>query len=263
MCGIAACVGRCAALKSLLLTLNQIERGKDGCGVAYLEGGHIKVFKAPLHPILFSDLYFSRLSLNSTIAISHNRLPSVGGKTYVNTHPFLSCDRSFAFAHNGHMFNHHRRPELMAGGHKIHGETDSEILMHVLEDRIREHGDIPAAIQDLIVHDLNGAIVMLTRSGELYFAKSGWVGLHYTQVGGEIYMASAASAIRRALGLLNIRRVEIREVKDGELVIVKDGEVEHLDSVKPKNRLMEDFMFDFMWSYKSTHQPSLYRWFFD
>jgi len=151
----------------------------------------------------------------------------------------------------------------MAGGHKIHGETDSEILMHVLEDRIREHGDIPAAIQDLIVHDLNGAIVMLTKGGELYFAKSGWVGLHYTQVGGEIYMASAASAIRRALGLLNIRRVEIREVKDGELVIVKDGEVEHLESVKPKKRYMEDFIFDFMWSYKSTHQPSLFRWFFD
>jgi glucosamine--fructose-6-phosphate aminotransferase (isomerizing) len=170
MCGIAAVYGDFAAVKSLLLTLNQLERGRQGCGVAYVTNNHIKILKEPIDPTLFSEIWIKELNVNTKVAISHNRLPSVGKVSYENTHPFLSCDNNFAFAHNGHRYNHYLRDQLKANGHEIIGETDSEILMHILEDRLKEHGDMPTAIQDLILNHLNGTIVILTKKGELYIA---------------------------------------------------------------------------------------------
>jgi len=236
MCGIAAVYGEYAAVKSLLLTLNQLERGRQGCGVAYIHNKSIKILKEPIHPILFSEIWIKELTINTNVAISHNRLPTIGRVSYENTHPFLSCDNTFAFAHNGHTINGNLRPQLKAKGHVILGETDSEVLMHLLEDYLKEHGDIPTAIQDLILTYLNGTIVILTKKGELYFAKSGFQSLHYSMVDGEVYMASSATAIRSTLRSLNKNQYQIKEVKDGEVVIVKDGEVEHLPSIKPKTQ---------------------------
>jgi len=236
MCGIAAVYGEYAAVKSLLLTLNQLERGKQGCGVAYLINSKIKILKEPIHPILFSEIWVKELNINTNVAIAHNRLPSVGRVSYENTHPFLSCSKTFAFAHNGHAINGNLRPLLKAKGHVILGETDSEILMHTLEDYLKEHGDMTTAIQDLILNYLNGTIAVLTKKGELYFAKSGFQPLHYSMVDGEVYMASSANAIRSTLRSIGKTKFEIKEVKDGEVVIVKEGEVEHVPSIKPKTQ---------------------------
>jgi len=236
MCGIAAVYGEYAAVKSLLLTLNQLERGKQGCGVAYLINSKIKILKEPIHPILFSEIWIKELNINTNVAISHNRLPSVGRVSYENTHPFLSCDNTFAFAHNGHTINGNLRPQLKAKGHVVLGETDSEILMHLLEDCLKEHGDMATAIQDLILNYLNGTIAVLTKKGELYFAKSGFQPLHYTITEGEVYMASSANAIRTTLRSIGKTKFEIKEVKDGEVVIVDQGEVEHLPSIKPNTQ---------------------------
>jgi len=234
MCGIAAVYGEYAPIKSLLLTLNQLERGTKGCGIAYITDNRIKILKEPIHPILFSEIWLNEISVNTKVAIAHNRLPSIGKISYENTHPFLSCDNYFAFAHNGHSINHTLRPQLTAKGHEILGETDSEILMHLLEDRISEHIDIVTALQDLILTHLNGTIEVLTKEGEIYLARSGYQPLHYTIVENEVYAASSATAIKSTLKTLNKTVDKITAIQDGEIVIIKKGEVEHLPSIKPK-----------------------------
>jgi len=222
MCGIAGVYGECAAFKSLMLTLGQLERGVEGCGIAYICNNGIRIVKDPIHPVEFTAKRINEILVDTSSAISHNRLPSVGKVSYENTHPFMSCNKSFAFAHNGHAFVTYLRNWLLDIGHKIHGETDSEVLAHTLEQYLEDHGDMLRAVKELVENNLSGTIVVLMRSGEIYAARSGFNTLYYAISNGEVYIASSDQAIKYLVG----GRVKVISIEDGEIVRVKDGEVE-------------------------------------
>jgi glucosamine--fructose-6-phosphate aminotransferase (isomerizing) len=222
MCGIAGVYGESAAFKSLMLTLGQLERGVEGCGVAYICDREIRIVKDPVHPVEFMAKRINEVLVDTEYAISHNRLPSVGKVSYENTHPFMSCNRRFAFAHNGHAFVNHLRDYLIETGHKIAGETDSEILAHLLEQYLEEYGDMVKAVKELVENNLSGTIIVLMKDGEIYTARSGFNTLHYAVKDGEIYIASSDKAIK----YLVEGRVKVISVGDGEIIKVKDGKIE-------------------------------------
>jgi len=221
MCGISAVIGNYAPIKAMLLTLNQLERGVQGCGMAYICNNKLKVIKEPCHPYVFFDMHLNELRENSKIAICHNRLPSAGAVKYENTHPFLDCNKNFALIHNGHAFLYKNRELLIQNGHKILGETDSETLTHLLEELYKEHKDMIKALKELTKNYLSGNIIVLTKDKKLYLAKSGYNDLHIAIAKNELYIASSLKAIRKALKSLDIKKYKIKEIRNNTIVEIK------------------------------------------
>jgi glucosamine--fructose-6-phosphate aminotransferase (isomerizing) len=234
MCGVSAVYGSYAPIKAMLMTLNQLERGVQGCGVAYICKNSLKIVKEPIHPAFFMSKRLYDLNIDVKLAIAHNRQPSIGKVCMENTHPFLSCDGYFALAHNGHAFISELRTWLKQNNHKLLGETDSEILAHILEEYFKDTKSMLEAIGYLTVNCLIGSIVVLTLDNELYCAKSGTYPLHYAVHDGEVYVASTKKAIEKLLNTLNINDCEIIEVLDSEVLKIKNGKVDHYVVEAPK-----------------------------
>src|SRR5262245_11395602 len=70
------------------------------------------------------------------LCIAHSRLATQGDKSPKNTHPHLSCDRSFAAVHNGIISNHEeiRKGLQDRGNHFFFSDTDTEVIVHLMEE---------------------------------------------------------------------------------------------------------------------------------
>jgi len=222
MCGISGVSGRNAAIKSLFLVLGQLERGTQGCGCAWIKKNRIRYLKEPIHPIAYMRKHLFHLPVDVNVAIAHNRLPSRGKVCYENTHPFISCNKEFAIVHNGHAFTHRWEAELRSNGHVIQGETDSELVMHKLEDLLNETGDMVEALMKLCETEFSGALLVLTREGEIYGVREGFFPIHFTRYRGEVYIASTAKALKALLG----DNIEVYSLKQRQVLYVKNGKYE-------------------------------------
>jgi glucosamine--fructose-6-phosphate aminotransferase (isomerizing) len=261
MCGVSAVYGSYAPIKAMLMTLNQLERGVQGCGVAYTCKNSIKVVKDPTHPVSFMSRRLYDINVDVKLAIAHNRQPSIGKVCMENTHPFLSCDGYFALAHNGHAFTSDLRKWLIENNHKLLGETDSEVLAHTLEEYLNETNDMLEAVAQLTVSHLSGSIVVLTLDKELYCAKSGAYPLHYAVHDREVYVASTKKAVESLLNALNVKNCKIIEVEDCEVLKIKNGKVEHYQieaPKKPKTYSYGDFSYFDFYGYEGNKNKK--RW---
>ncbi len=164
MCGISGIVGYKNVSKKLLKSLRNLEyRGYDSCGVAYLRNNCIEIRKN-IGTIDEVDSYERLSDPISCIGIAHTRWATHGGVTKVNAHPHTNQSESFAIIHNGIISNFRQlRDELQAKGFKINSETDSEIVVHLLEDSYKQSHDVEKALVET-VHQLEGsyAFAMIT-----------------------------------------------------------------------------------------------------
>jgi len=247
MCGITGVYSNMAVFKALLIMLEQLERGTKGAGVAWVEGGEIKIRKAPRHPANFVLTNFNKVNLRARVAIAHNRQPSMGKVCYENTHPFLACNREFALVHNGSMHNHNLRDKLVKNGHKIMGETDSEVIMHLLEDLLDEYGDMKSALDALWESGLNGAILVLTRKGEIYGIRRGQWPIVYGRNDEGVYIASTEYALTSV-----IHDVKCNSLESGKILIVRDGKFRVVGETKE-----QDYKYDYRFIYNPRYYPVL------
>jgi glucosamine--fructose-6-phosphate aminotransferase (isomerizing) len=247
MCGISGVYGYQASFKATLISMGQLMRGEEGCGVAYVCNGKLRALKEPTSPIAFFSHNYSRLINGSMIAIGHNRMPSKGAVSYSNTHPFLSCHEEFALVHNGHSFNDGLAKVLKAEGHQIKGETDSEVLCHHLENLYLEKGNMVDAINGLYDNKFSGAILVLMRDGSMYGVTSSFSPLHVAQCGREIYIASTEDAISSLKG----RKVKAKKLDSWEIVEVRRGKLKIHKAIHK-----EEFKVS-----KKNGKYTVYRWF--
>jgi len=114
---------------------------KDGWGIAYYEGGDVRLIKDAAPAFASPWIGFVEgLSLRSTLVLAHIRRATSGEVALRNTHPFMRelGGRPHVFAHNGSVpgvFN----SEFFALG-RFHplGETDSERVFCTLMDRMAQ-----------------------------------------------------------------------------------------------------------------------------
>ncbi|MDT7870770.1 MAG: SIS domain-containing protein [Thermoproteus sp.] len=105
-------------------------RGYDGSGVAYLEGGSLKVVRRPGH---VDGLELPDVKVPA--ALGHTRYASRGRATLENTHPLLDCRRRIAVVVDGVIDGYEAlRDALAARGHRFSSTTDAEVLAHLLEE---------------------------------------------------------------------------------------------------------------------------------
>jgi glutamine---fructose-6-phosphate transaminase (isomerizing) len=141
MCGIIGYIGDREVTPLLIQGLKRLEyRGYDSAGVAVLNGGAIQVRKeagkiAELEKVLEEN------PAHGCAGIGHTRWATHGPPTCRNAHPHTSEDGDFAVVHNGIIENAGTlRRRLQERGHVFSSETDTEVLVHLIEE-VYKHGD--------------------------------------------------------------------------------------------------------------------------
>jgi glutamine---fructose-6-phosphate transaminase (isomerizing) len=175
MCGIVGYVGPNMAYPILLDGLRRLEyRGYDSAGVATLdESGRLELRRAKGKLENLRNL-LAEAPLAGNIGIGHTRWATHGRPSEENAHPHKAGP--VAVIHNGIVENYlDLRAGLIARGHKLRSETDTELISHLVEERVKTGMNLTEAVRSA-VGELRGSfsIVVMSESepGKLVAAKT-------------------------------------------------------------------------------------------
>jgi len=214
MCGIIGYVGPREAYPILLEGLGRLEyRGYDSAGIATLVDNKLEIRRAKGKLENLRHL-LARSPLHGHIGIGHTRWATHGRPSEENAHPHKAGP--VAVIHNGIVENFiELRAELLARGHKLRSQTDTELISHLIEEKLKGGRGLTEAVREAVLR-LRGSfsIVVLseTEPDKLVAAKTA-TPLVLGLGDGENFIASDIPAI-----LEHTRRVIVLE--DGELAEV-------------------------------------------
>jgi glutamine---fructose-6-phosphate transaminase (isomerizing) len=227
MCGIVGYIGNKKAYPVLIKGLSRLEyRGYDSAGVALLENGaDLNVYKRQGK---VQDLvaFVEGKSTAGTVGIGHTRWATHGLPNDINAHPHTSGDGRMVLVHNGIIENYDvLKKELIKRGHTFQSETDTEVLVHLIEEIKQKYKvDLVEALR-LALNEVHGAyaivIVSKDEPNKLIAAKKSSplvVGLGED----EYYLASDATPIieyTKNVVYLEDEQIAIVDRKDGLRII--------------------------------------------
>ncbi len=138
MCGIVGYVGPRTALPLLMGGLRRLEyRGYDSAGVALQMNGTLDVLRAEGKLDNLAAIVATHPSAGTT-GIGHTRWATHGRPTEQNAHPHVDCSSATAVIHNGIIENFQElKAPLVAAGHRFTSDTDTEVVVHLLEDELK------------------------------------------------------------------------------------------------------------------------------
>ena len=153
MCGIVGYTGSDIAKNILVTCLKRMEyRGYDSSGVALEVGegaaAHLDVIRR-VGKVAGLESELSNIDSDATCGIGHTRWATHGKPSVVNAHPHTSCDGRIAIVHNGIIENFAElREELEGRGHHFKSETDTEVLVKLIDSCYT--GDPLRALQEAL-----------------------------------------------------------------------------------------------------------------
>jgi glucosamine--fructose-6-phosphate aminotransferase (isomerizing) len=137
MCGIIGYIGEKQAQAILLNGLQRLEyRGYDSCGtVTYLARKRLLVTRKLSGKIKALERLLKKRPLEGSVGIGHCRWATHGEPNRINAHPHLDCKGNIALVHNGIIENYTQlKDELLKKGHKFRSQTDTEVIVHLIEE---------------------------------------------------------------------------------------------------------------------------------
>lgn len=166
MCGIVGMISRQSFTnKEVLKALKRLEyRGYDSVGYATTEG----IIQKDVGEI---DAFLESIPEQETLAaISHTRWATHGGVTVENAHPHASCDNGFFLVHNGIIENYETLRENLKN-HSFRSETDSEVIAHFIEQKVKDGKSIKEAIEEFMdVAKGTYALLLIPRGEQVLYA---------------------------------------------------------------------------------------------
>ena len=220
MCGIVGYIGNKNCIPILINGLKRLEyRGYDSAGIGILNDKNALVIKQKGKVTLLENK-LEELHLSSTIGIGHTRWATHGIPNELNAHPHTNNDGTLFLIHNGIIENYQvLKKGLFNYGYKFKSDTDSEVVVHLIDNFLKEGFDLTKSVQ-LALNEVNGtyglAVVYSKEPDKIIAARKGSplvIGIGE----GENFIASDVSAI-----LSHTKQVVYLE--DGEIaVITKDN----------------------------------------
>ncbi|MFQ5769378.1 MAG: glutamine--fructose-6-phosphate transaminase (isomerizing) [bacterium] len=241
MCGIVGYIGNKEAVPILIEGLKRLEyRGYDSAGVAVLTNGKILIEKQS-GKIKELEKIISQRELSGKSGIAHTRWATHGHPTTENAHPHADCSGRLALIHNGIIENYSAiKTQLKANGHRFITETDTEALVHLIEEYYNNGNSLEEAVRVALsqVEGTYGIVIISSSEPEtLIAAKKGsplvvGIGEH------EYVVASDVSAIIS-------HTKEVTYLEDNEIAIINRDKVviKTIDNIEV-NKKVEKIAFD-------------------
>jgi len=150
MCGIFGCIVKSSDVAPLIhAALKRLEyRGYDSVGEATLNEGKVHIKKDAgkidaVHAILNLD------DLPGRVGIGHTRWATHGAPYRINAHPHVDCSEEVAVVHNGIIENFAElKIELENRGHIFRSKTDTEVIPHLIEEKLKEGLPLEEAVRE-------------------------------------------------------------------------------------------------------------------
>ena len=149
MCGIVGYIGNKNAYEIVINGLRRLEyRGYDSSGIA-LYNSELNVCKTKGKVEKLVKKAKKRTPLKATIGIGHTRWATHGEPNDTNAHPLISNNGSLVIVHNGIIENYATiKNELISKGYKFKSETDTEVLVNLIEYvQVTENVKLGKAVQ--------------------------------------------------------------------------------------------------------------------
>jgi glucosamine--fructose-6-phosphate aminotransferase (isomerizing) len=236
MCGIVGAVAERNITAILVEGLKRLEyRGYDSAGVAvYTNDEKLERMRRPgkvseLEQALTTEPLVGRLG------IAHTRWATHGAPCERNAHPHFSGD--LAVVHNGIIENHEAlREQLKALGYVFTSDTDTEVIAHLLNHKLKDLSDLTVALK-ATVKELHGAyglaVISAKQPDRLVAARSGSplvIGLGL----GENFLASDQLALRQVTDrFMYLEEGDIAEIRRDSVQIWDiDGQAVEREAVQ-------------------------------
>jgi len=245
MCGIVGYIGNKEAFPILIKGLKRLEyRGYDSAGIALLNGD-LNVYKKA-GKVSELEKVTNGKYLSATIGIGHTRWATHGEPNDSNAHPHLSQSGDLAIIHNGIIENYATiKEELLKRGYVFHSDTDTEILVDLIEEVQKQEGKSLDECVRIALNEVVGAyaIVIINRKNpnQLIAARKGSplvIGIGDD----EFYIASDASPIvEYTKNVVYLDDQEIAVVnRDGSYTIRTLGNIEKSHAIQTLELSLEN-----------------------
>ena len=179
MCGIVGYIGQRDAFPIIMKGLQRLEyRGYDSAGIALYDGTNINLSKTKGKVEDLNGKAQGEIPLTGTVGIGHTRWATHGVPNDVNSHPHYSNSGDLVIIHNGIIENYDAiRKELTNRGYTFHSETDTEVLVNLIEEvKKKEKVKLGKAVQ-MALNQVVGAYAIAvfdrTKPDEIVVARLG------------------------------------------------------------------------------------------
>ncbi len=200
MCGIVGAAAKREVAAILVEGLKRLEyRGYDSAGIALIDAQHNLACVKELGKVAALEDSLNKSPLSGSVGISHTRWATHGKPSQSNAHPHQSGEE-IALVHNGIIENHDElRQSLKQKGYEFQSETDTEVIVHLLKEKLKTNADLMSALRSTIT-ELEGAfglaVISTAEPEKIIAARSGSplvLGLGL----GENFLASDQLALRQ------------------------------------------------------------------
>ena len=220
MCGIVGYTGKQEATPIIINGLKKLEyRGYDSAGICTMNADAFEIRRSAgklvnLERLLRQDPVFG------SIGIGHTRWATHGGPSEANAHPHKAG--SIVVVHNGIIENYALlRRELEQRGHHFRSETDTEVISHLIDEKLKSTIPFEVAVRQALL-ELKGAYavcIMSDKDNETLIAAKNGSPMIVGIKGEEFFVASDIPAI-----LSHTRDMVFME--DGEMVVFRNGKAQ-------------------------------------
>jgi glucosamine--fructose-6-phosphate aminotransferase (isomerizing) len=182
----------------LIEGLKRLEyRGYDSAGLALISGGKL-VIEKKAGKVADLEAMIEDKKLSASLGMGHTRWATHGEPDDVNAHPHWDCKGEIAIIHNGIIENYATlKKKLLQDGHQIRTATDTEVLVHLIEEMYKKTGDLFSAVRYALleVEGTFGILVISPREPDRIIAARRGSPLVIGVGEGENLIASDAAAL--------------------------------------------------------------------
>ncbi len=171
MCGIIGYLDDDLGVSYVIDGLKKLEyRGYDSCGIAVGDSDNLTVYKSTKRIENLSN----QVLTDGNLIIAHTRWATHGKVTVSNAHPIASFDKNYLIVHNGIIENYQSLKEKYLSGINHHSETDTEVIVNLIELFAKENSNIMEVIRlvsSLLIGSFACLIIDKRDLSKIYFMK--------------------------------------------------------------------------------------------